>query len=395
MENSPPKILLIGLPQKAMMNPDSLNGAAVCESILGGIEQAQSASFETIAVVLSCIQGHPQEALKALRKSSPQSRILLLAEMLEEPIARELTGHGNQREAIADDYLICPVRAEELIPSPPAKPVAQPLTPERERYYQERIRQLEKLATEDDLTGLKNRRYLNQFLAQVLALARQYQFPVTLLLFDIDNFKQYNDQFGHWVGDKVLVEAGEMIRRCCRSHDVVARIGGDEFAVVFWDLPEKQRSSAGAGPGEERRHHPAKHPREPLFMAERFRKEISASRLKMLGPEGQGRLTISGGLASFPEDGKTADELLKRADEALLEAKRQGKNQIVIIGSKTNASRPSAESDILPPVSYSKEEKASPTSEPGKPHPAADSKKQSGHSKRSESSRHSPGRKKL
>lgn len=380
MGNPREKILLIGSPQKAIMNPGSLDGAAVCESILGGIEQAQSASFATIAVVLSCIQGHPQEAIEALRKSNPQSRILLLAEMLEEPLARELTGHGSRTEATADDYLICPVRTEELISPSPAKPAAQPLPPEREQYYQERIRQLEKLATEDDLTGLKNRRYLNQFLSQVLALARQYQFPVTLLLFDIDNFKQYNDQFGHWVGDQVLVEAGEMIRRCCRSHDVVARIGGDEFAVVFWDLPEKQRLSAGTAPGKERRHHPAKHPREPLFMAERFRKEISASRLRMLGPEGQGRLTISGGLASFPEDGKTAEALLKRADEALLEAKRQGKNQIVIIGSKTNISRPSEESV---------------TPEPGQSPQSADSQKQTGHPKRSESSRHSPGRKKL
>jgi len=395
MENPHEKILLIGSPQKAMINPGSLDGAAVCESILGGIEQAESASFKTIAVVLSCIQGDPQEAIEALRKSSPQSRILLLAEMLEEPLARELTGHRSRTEAIADDYLICPVRAEELISPPPSKPITQPLTPEREQYYQERIRQLEKLATEDDLTGLKNRRYLNQFLAQVLVLARQYQFPVTLLLFDIDNFKQYNDQFGHWVGDKVLVEAGEMIRRCCRSHDVVARIGGDEFAVVFWDLPEKQRSSAAAATGEERRHHLAKHPREPLFMAERFRKEISASRLKMLGPEGQGRLTISGGLASFPEDGKTAEALLKRADEALLEAKRQGKNQIVIIGSKTYASRSSAESAALPSGSDSQVQKPSLTTEPGKPHQSADSQKQTGHPKRSESSRHSPGRKKL
>jgi GGDEF domain-containing protein len=340
MKNRTEDILLIGPPQTALLNSDRLNGVAVCESIFSGIEQAQLDSFETIAVVLSAIQGNPQQALESLRKSAPHSRIVLLADMLEEPLARELTGRRSRRTAVADDYLICPVSAKELRAAQPQKTSALPTVGEQEKYYQERIRLLEKLATEDDLTGLKNRRYLHQFLAQVLALARQYQFSVTLLLFDIDNFKQYNDQHGHAVGDQVLLQAGRLIRRCCRAHDVVARIGGDEFAVVFWDLPEKEKTPAGPGVPQERRHHSAKHPREPLFMAERFRREISASRLTVLGPEGQGRLTISGGLASFPDDGKTAEELLKRADEALLEAKRQGKNQIVLIGGKNHRATP-------------------------------------------------------
>jgi predicted signal transduction protein with EAL and GGDEF domain len=83
-------------------------------------------------------------------------------------------------------------------------------------------------------------------------------------------------------------------------------------------------------------------------MAERFRKEIAAARFAFLGPQGRGRLTISGGLASFPEDGKTAEELLNRADQALFEAKRQGKNKIMIIGDKnsnyTSASKEGASS---------------------------------------------------
>lgn len=344
MNSQPCAILLIGRPQEALINPDALDAVTVCKSILEGIEQAQSAQFDTIAVVISSIQGQIRQALEALRLSSPQSRIVLLAKMLEEPLARELTDGFAALPAAADDYLICPIRAEELRP-----PAAQPnspaaLTNEREREYQERIRQLEILATQDDLTGLKNRRYLNQFLIQVLALARQYRLPVTLLLFDIDNFKQYNDQFGHSVGDKVLIQAGEMIRHCCRAHDVVARIGGDEFAVVFWDLPEKKTVPSVSPKGTERRQHQAKPPREPIFMAERFRKEIAAARFAFLGPQGRGRLTISGGLAAFPEDGKTAEELLNRADQALFEAKRQGKNKIVIIGDKAgNYASPSEE----------------------------------------------------
>lgn len=364
MKNPREKILLIGSPRTALLRPDNLDGATICESILAGIEQAQTGSFQTIGVLLSSILGNHQKALQALRQSSPHSRIILLAEMLQEPMARELTGRGTSSHKIADDYLICPVRIEELLPPAPQSHTEPEEKHNWEKDYQERIRQLERLATEDDLTGLKNRRYLNQFLSQVLALARQVHFPVTLLLFDIDNFKLYNDQFGHAVGDRVLIQAGRMIRHCCRAQDVVARIGGDEFAVVFWDLPETDKSHPPSAHSHERRQPPHKHPREPLFMAERFRKEIAASQLPLLGPQGPGQLTISGGLASFPEDGKNAQELLQRADEALLEAKRQGKNQIIIIGSRNNT--PLSANQNPPPSNPADKEE---TPDPKKTHP--------------------------
>jgi diguanylate cyclase (GGDEF)-like protein len=100
-----------------------------------------------------------------------------------------------------------------------------------------RISRLEKLATEDDLTGLKNRRYLWEFAKQIIARAKKDNGRVTVLTFDIDDFKHYNDIYGHAAGDEVLKQASLLIRRCCRKHDVVGRIGGDEFAVVFWDDP--------------------------------------------------------------------------------------------------------------------------------------------------------------
>lgn len=330
------KILLIGKPEKAFgVGAQYLNGVTVCESILGGIEHTRQERFDEIYVVLSNIAGRIQQALETLRQSNPQTRLILLAEMLEEPLAMGLVRNTGIHRPAADDYQICPVRPETILKTE-SRSESEPLLPGKELDYQRRIRELETLATQDDLTGLKNRRYLNQFLAQILALARQYHFQVTLLLFDIDNFKQYNDQFGHAVGDDVLIQAGKMIRRCCRGQDVVARVGGDEFAVVFWDLPEKQKSSNVPDQARERRKAEGKHPRETVFMAERFRREISTAKLPSLGSHGQGKLTISGGLASFPDDGKTIEELTARADEAMLEAKRQGKNQIVLIGEKNN-----------------------------------------------------------
>ena len=118
------------------------------------------------------------------------------------------------------------------------------------------------------------------------------------------------------------------MQRCCRQHDVVGRIGGDEFAVVFWDDPRRKSVDRQA----ERRSTTVDHPKEAIFIAERFRKELENAELHLLGPTGKGILAISGGLASFPRDGSTIEELFQQADKALLEAKRSGKNEIYLVG---------------------------------------------------------------
>ena len=196
-----------------------------------------------------------------------------------------------------------------------------------------RIKQLEKLATEDELTGLKNRRYIWEFSRQVIEHAGKENGRVTLLIFDIDNFKHYNDVYGHLAGDEVLKQAAVLMRRCCRGHDVVGRIGGDEFAVVFWD---RQSTEVRSQKAENRRQTLAEHPKEAIFIAKRFRRELGKAELHLLGPEGKGVLTISGGLASFPRDGPTIQELFQQADKALLEAKRSGKNRIYLVGKPQN-----------------------------------------------------------
>ena len=122
------------------------------------------------------------------------------------------------------------------------------------------------------------------------------------------------------------------MRRFCRSHDIVGRIGGDEFAVIFWDEPQAKPVGAPAE-GVERRSARAEHPKEAIFIAKRFVRAVEKSELSALaglGPEGKGVLTISGGLASFPRDGSTIQELFQQADKALLEAKRSGKNRIYL-----------------------------------------------------------------
>jgi two-component system cell cycle response regulator len=200
---------------------------------------------------------------------------------------------------------------------------------------QERHNQLQKLAITDELTGLYNARYFKHFLSRIIEKARAKRFPVTLLLFDIDNFKQYNDTYGHGVGDAILKQTSALIKRCCRDHDLVARISGDEFAVVFWekDGPRQPRHPQPTGA--------ARLPSSLVPILDRFRKLISTHDFPGLGPTGQGTLTISGGLAVFPYDAHNMETLIQAADHALMfGAKQQGKNCINIVGEVSEPSEP-------------------------------------------------------
>ena len=226
----------------------------------------------------------------------------------------------------------------------------------------DRDESLKRLATIDELTGAYNRRYLEYFLRQMIEQSKYEHTEVTLLIFDIDNFKHYNDTYGHSAGDNILRQATRLMRRCCRSHDVVARMGGDEFAVLFWDTHRRRKvykhegdEAVGTPELEMLRQPPAgdritrgdpasgdeqasqgasrkSHAELAVFMSNRFRRMMNKSEFPGLGPEARGMLTISGGLAHFPLDSSGVVDLLARADEALLTAKRSGKNRLYLVG---------------------------------------------------------------
>ena len=162
-----------------------------------------------------------------------------------------------------------------------------------------------KLAETDGLTGLYNQRFFQETLRREVTRAHRYQRKLTLIVFDLDDFKSINDQVGHLAGDRVLAQAADRLREAVRSVDVACRIGGDEFAVI---MPE---SSAADG--------------EQLF-----RRVHNSMRGTALGPDEQ-RLRLSGGIAELLH-GDTPASLFERADAALYRAKELGKDRADIAG---------------------------------------------------------------
>lgn len=179
--------------------------------------------------------------------------------------------------------------------------------------------QLREAAFTDPLTGAWNRRYFDRFMANALDHARSHRHFLTVFVFDLDNFKKYNDQFGHEAGDEILRQTVQLLRSVVRPTDRVCRLGGDEFVVIF-DEPEGSRQEG------------SRHPTSVAELAKRFQRQLAAHRFPQLSQVPPGSLTISGGLATFPWDGSTADALLQSADRLLIQSKRQGKNVIELGG---------------------------------------------------------------
>ncbi len=157
----------------------------------------------------------------------------------------------------------------------------------------------------DELTGLFNYRYFQSTLEREVQRVRRYEVPLSLALFDIDSFKQFNDRHGHMAGNRVLARVARALQASVRETDTVARYGGEEFVII---LPETPKAGA-------------------LQVAERARTKIEASPVSLSGGKAVS-VTISAGVAQFAIDAASAEELVQRADHALYIAKSRGKNMV-------------------------------------------------------------------
>jgi diguanylate cyclase (GGDEF)-like protein len=225
----------------------------------------------------------------------------------------------------ADDFLAKPFAEAEI--------VARVRAMLRIKGLQDQVRdakkELEKLSVEDGLTKLHNHRHFQEELRREFSRAQRYNDPLSLIMIDLDHFKDVNDKFGHPFGDKVLREAAVLIRDSVRDTDVCARYGGEEFTVI---LPKTMMTGA-------------------LAVAERIHKEMNqkvyaedapperageaAAKVAAAGRISE-RVTASFGIASYPSKDITSAELLVRfADQALYRAKGEGRNAICVYQSQS------------------------------------------------------------
>ncbi|MFQ5737157.1 MAG: diguanylate cyclase [Thermodesulfobacteriota bacterium] len=182
----------------------------------------------------------------------------------------------------------------------------------RERLFQKTTslettaRMLEDLSYRDGLTNLYNHRYFYNRLKEEISNSSKTCIPFSVLILDLDDFKKYNDAHGHPMGDTLLRALAETVRNALRGSDVVCRYGGEEFSVI---LPGTDKNSA-------------------MKAAEHVRASIECREFEKEETQPLGRITITIGVASFPVDAKSVEELVKKADDALYKAKHLGKNRV-------------------------------------------------------------------
>jgi diguanylate cyclase (GGDEF)-like protein len=167
---------------------------------------------------------------------------------------------------------------------------------------------LHTLSVTDGLTGLFNHKHLMETLAHEVARAERHKHPLAILMIDVDHFKEYNDRFGHQLGDRLLADVAAIFKRTTRSIDYAARYGGDEFLLLLHEVDAD----------------------DAMQLADRVRRAVAAA-------EFGGRdhkVTVSVGVASYPEHGDTAEAVIAAADASLYKAKRGGRNEIVRAGER-------------------------------------------------------------
>ncbi len=261
--------------------------------------RARGGDYDLIVISLG-MRGFDGLRLCSHLRSIPEARNVPILAVVNDGDRRKLT---QALEMGVNDYLTRPVDRNEL--------VARVRTQLRKKRYADRLRQNVQLSLEmaitDQLTGLYNRRYMASHLDNLMSSAAAAGKPLAFVIMDIDYFKAVNDTYGHDVGDEVLREFAHRIGANIRGIDLACRYGGEEFVVV---MPETDAAFA-------------------FTVAERLRKSVETTPIEISRAPYSLTITISIGIAALEGEGDTAEALLRRADQALYSAKRNGRNRVV------------------------------------------------------------------
>jgi diguanylate cyclase (GGDEF)-like protein len=178
---------------------------------------------------------------------------------------------------------------------------------DRSRWHK-KAEEFQQMSLTDPLTGLPNRRYLEERLFEEVERSKRHGTPLSFLIVDVDSFKTYNDLYGHTSADYVLIKTAQALRKCIRTIDMSARYAGDEFCII---LPETEVKSAAG-------------------IAERLRGEVGRAEYRSEEGKSIGRITISVGVSSFSPNRQSPLSIMEAADRALYQAKTRGRNCVVV-----------------------------------------------------------------
>lgn len=262
------------------------------------LEKVKHMPFEILITDLKMPGIHGIEVAKKFKEINSNICIIVITGYSSVETAVEAMRQGVY------DYITKPFGLDELRIIVNRAAEKQILQREKEAYKE--------LSITDGLTGIYNRRYLQEVLPREVNRANRYSHPLSLAMIDIDDFKIYNDTNGHLAGDEVLKTIAGLFNESIRKTDFVFRYGGEEF-VMF--LPETAKDAA-------------------TVVARRIRRLAEGTEFKYAHVFPIRRLTISIGLAVYPGDAQTADELISKADQALYHAKQLGKNRVCLFENK-------------------------------------------------------------
>lgn len=251
---------------------------------------AQATPFEVILTDLKFPGVDGIELVKKFKEANSDLSVIAIVPYHSVKLAIDAMSKGH-----VFDYLTKPFNIEEL------KLVIRRVVDRQYLLRQAGQKELyQELAVIDGLTGVYNRRYLDEVLRRELARAKRYSHSVSVLMADVDDFKKYNDTHGHQAGDELLKKLANLLVGGIRTVDMVFRYGGEEFTVF---LPETLKEGG-------------------IEVAKRL---VNLARQNL-------PTTVSFGLASYPQDAETAEDLLKKADAALYQAKTSGKDRLCLWG---------------------------------------------------------------
>jgi two-component system cell cycle response regulator len=264
---------------------------AMAKAISGDFDLVMANDTDAGDVLRLCSQ------LRSQKETRHGPILLIIDDGSEQRLAKAM-------EISVNDYLVRPVDRDELI--------ARTRTQVRRKRYEDRLRanyvHSVNAAVTDSLTGMYNRRYLESHFERVVSRIAPGEKPISLMVLDIDHFKSVNDTYGHDVGDEVLQAIAKRILRNLRGFDTAVRFGGEEFVVLLPDAPQSAATAA----------------------AERLCHSINATPVPVTGKDDGLPVTISIGVATTMAGAESLDQMVKRADVALYEAKNTGRNRVVV-----------------------------------------------------------------